>query len=276
MKGELQKFRTDRYTSFDSSKLKYYPAANPNGKGVLICPGGGYSFLAIDGEGQVPAQFVNELGFDAWVLQYTTTTGRTTPPPWLQRLIEAAQSATGPIDFSQFQEPVEELTDPIYPAPMHEAAAALAYIRSQKTLSKLGIWGFSAGGHLAGVALTTPANNVDFGILSYPVLALEGPYAHLGSARNLIGENPPAGLAAELSVQNRVSASTPPTFLFHTTNDTAVSVKNTLLFANAMGKHNRPFQLCILPDGHHGLGLALDSPMHNWTSELERFLTYSI
>jgi len=224
----------------------------------------------------VPAQFVNTLGFDAWVLQYTTTTGKTTPPPWLQRLIEAAQSATGPIDFSQFQEPVEEPIDPIYPAPMHEAAAALVHIRSQKTLSKLGIWGFSAGGHLAGVTLTTPANNVDFGILSYPVLTLEGPHAHVRSACNLIGENPPAGLAAELSVQNRVSSSTPPTFLFHTTNDGAVTVQNTLMFADAMAKHSRPFQLCILPHGNHGLGLALDNPVHNWSLELERFLTYSI
>jgi acetyl esterase/lipase len=242
---------------------------------VLICPGGGYCFLSIDGEGHVPAQFVNALGVDAWVLQYTTTTGGTTPPPWLQRLIDAVQSGA-PIDFSQIQEPVEDLKDPIYPAPIHEVAAALAYIRSQKTLSKLGIWGFSAGGHLAGVALTTPENNVDFGILSYPVLTLEGPHAHKASARNLIGENPPAGLAAELSVQNRVSASTPPTFLFHTTNDTAVPVQNTLLFADAMAKHNRPFQMCILPDGHHGLGLALEAPVHNWTSELERFLTYSV
>jgi alpha-beta hydrolase superfamily lysophospholipase len=241
---------------------------------VLICPGGGYAFLSIDGEGQPPAQFLNTLGFDAWVLRYKTTTGKSTPPPWLQRLIEAAQK--GPVDYSQFKEPVEEHADPIYPAPMHDVSTALAYIRSQKMLSQIGIWGFSAGGHLAGVALTTPENRIDFGILAYPVITLEGPYTHDGSMRNLIGTNPPAGLAAELSVQNRVSASTPPTFLFHTANDAAVPIQNALLFANAMAKNGRPFQLCTLPDGHHGLGLALDSPMHNWTWELQRFLTYSI
>jgi acetyl esterase/lipase len=204
------------------------------------------------------------------VLQYTTTTGGTTPPP---RPIEAAEPATEPtIDYSKFKEP----TDPLHPAPMQEAAAALAHIRSQKTLSKIGIWGFSAGGHVAGVALTTPANKVDFGILSYPVLTMEGPHAHKGSVHNLLGSNPPAGLAAELSVQNRVCAATPPTFLFHTANDAAVPVQNTLAFVEAMARHNRPFQLCVLPDGHHGLGLARDAPEHSWTSELERFLTYSI
>lgn len=243
---------------------------------MLVCPGGGRSFLSIEGESKAPAQFLNAQGFDAWVLHYTTTTGGTMPPLWLQRLIEAVHSATGPIDFSQFQEPVEEPSELIYPAPMLEVAAALAHIRTQKTISKLGIWGFSAGDHLAGFALTTPANNLDFGILSYPVLTLEGPHAHMGSARNLIGEKPHAGLAAELSVQNRVSASAPPTFLFHTINEAVVTVQNTLLFADAMAKHSRPFQLCIPLDGHHGLGLALDAPVHNWTSEFERFLTYSI
>lgn len=231
--------------------------------------------MSVDGEGQVSAKFLNALGFDAWVLHYTTTTGSTEPPPWLQQLIQAVQSGEE-LDFSKFQEPTGEPVDPIYPKPMEDAAAALAHIRSQKTYSKLGIWGFSAGGHLAGVALTTPEYKLDFGILAYPVLTLEGEYAHMGSARNLIGDNPPAGLAEELSVQNRVSASTPPTFVFHTTDDTAVHVQNALLFADAMSRHKRPFQLCILPEGHHGLGLALDEPVHNWTSELGRFLTHSI
>lgn len=209
-----------------------------------MCPGGGYAIVAIDKEGYKPAAFLNNLGIDAWVLDYTTTS-----------------NATGPI----------------YPQPQEEALEALEYIRKENpTINKLGIWGFSAGGHLAAVTLTNPDASLDFGILAYPVITFEGNYTHVGSRINLIGADASAEMEHELSAQNLVSATTPPTFLFHTSNDGTVPVQNTYLYAEAMAKFKRQTQVLVLPDGGHGLGLALDDPVRNWTHELARFLNYSI
>ncbi|EFQ30841.1 endo-1,4-beta-xylanase B [Colletotrichum graminicola] len=227
----------------DTAQITYFPAANSTGTGVLVCPGGGYAVVAIDKEGYAPAKLLNSLGIDAWVLDYTTASNA---------------------------------TPPIYPKPQDEALDSLSYIRGQNRTTKLGIWGFSAGGHLAAVTLTNPDARLDFGILAYPVITLEGNYTHIGSRDNLIGANASAELEHELSAQNRVSATTPPTFLFHTADDDVVPVQNTLLFAEAMAAHSRPAQVLILPDGPHGLGLALDDPQRSWTPELERFLEYSI
>ncbi|ETS85895.1 hypothetical protein PFICI_03920 [Pestalotiopsis fici W106-1] len=225
-----------------SSQLAYFPAASPVGTGVIICPGGGYSHLSLVKEGSTPAAWLNDLGIDAWVLTYTTT---------------ANQSA------------------PLYPTPLVEALDAVEYVKSQDVVTKLGIWGFSAGGHLAAVTVTNPAADLDFGILAYPVISM-GEYAHKGSRDNLIGANASAELTFNTSAQNLVSSTTPPTFLFHTADDATVNVHNSLLYAAAMANYSRPFQTLILPDGSHGLGLALDDAQRNWTPELERFITYSI
>ncbi|KAK1598411.1 endo-1,4-beta-xylanase B [Colletotrichum navitas] len=227
----------------DTAQITYFPAANSTGTGVLVCPGGGYAMVSIDNEGYIPAKFLNSLGIDAWVLDYTTASNA---------------------------------TPPIYPKPQNEALDALSYIRGQNRTTKLGIWGFSAGGHLAAVTLTNPDARLDFGILAYPVITLEGNYTHIGSRDNLIGANASPELEHELSAQNRVSATTPPTFLFHTADDDVVPVQNTLLFAEAMAAHSRSAQVLVLPDGPHGLSIALWDPQRNWTPELERFLKYSI
>ncbi|TDZ33847.1 Endo-1,4-beta-xylanase B [Colletotrichum spinosum] len=227
----------------NDAQITYFPAANSTGTGVLVCPGGGYARVSIAKEGYAPARFLNDLGIDAWVLDYTT-----------------ASNATAPIS----------------PKPQDEALDALAYIRRQNRTSKLGIWGFSAGGHLSAVTLTNPDARLDFGVLAYPVITLEGGYAHRGSRDNLVGANASAETLRRLSAQNLVSATTPPTFLFHTFNDASVPVQNTLMFAEAMAKYKRPTQVLILPDGSHGLGLALDDPKRSWTPELARFLKYSI
>lgn len=209
-----------------------------------MCPGGGYSHVSIAKEGYAPAEYLNKLGIDAWVLDYTTTSNATAP---------------------------------IYPKPQNEALAALDYIRNQKpAMKKLGIWGFSAGGHLAATTLTNPEARIDFGILAYPVITFDGNYTHVGSRDNLIGAKSTTEEQRKLSAQNLVSITTPPTFLFHTSNDAAVSVQNTYLFANAMAAHERLAQVLVLPDGGHGLGLALDDPKRSWTLELTRFLKYSI
>ncbi|CAI0643294.1 unnamed protein product [Colletotrichum noveboracense] len=227
----------------DTAQITYFPAANSTGTGVLVCPGGGYTHVSISKEGYIPATFLNSLGIDAWVLDYTTAANTTAP---------------------------------IYPKPQDEALEALAYIREQNRTTKLGIWGFSAGGHLSAVTLTNPEASLDFGILAYPVITLEGNYTHKGSRDNLIGANATAEMQHNLSAQSLVSATTPPTFLFHTFNDATVPVQNTLLFVEAMTNFKRPTQVIILPDGSHGLGLALDDPKRSWTPELARFLKYSI
>ncbi|KAF5656558.1 endo-1,4-beta-xylanase B [Fusarium heterosporum] len=230
--------------ALDPRQLTYFPSANSTGTGVLVCPGGGYSHVAIAKEGYVPAQYLNGLGIDAWVLDYTTTANATAP---------------------------------IYPSPQMEALAALDYIRRQKPgIEKLGIWGFSAGGHLAATTLVNSEAKIDFGILAYPVITLEEDYTHIGSRNSLIGANATDELQRKLSAQNLVSKTTPPTFLFHTSNDPAVPVQNTYMFAEAMAAHGRLTQVLILPDGKHGLGLAVDDPVRSWTPELTRFLNYSI
>ncbi|CCT75311.1 related to protein MCH2 (monocarboxylate permease homolog) [Fusarium fujikuroi IMI 58289] len=212
----------------DIAKLTAFLVANSTGTGVLICPGGGYSHVSIVKEGYKPAAYLNELGIDAWVLDYTTTLNATAP---------------------------------IYPKPENEVFAALKKIRHENPkIDKLGIWGFSAGGHLASTTLTNPNAGLDFGILAYPVITLEGNYTHAGSRDNLVGPNATAEELHDLSAQNLVSDTTPPTFLFHTFDDQAVPVQNTLMFAEAMAAHKRKAQVLILPDGPHGLGLALDDP----------------
>ncbi|KAH7191582.1 major facilitator superfamily domain-containing protein [Fusarium oxysporum] len=228
----LVAFISDRDTmKLDIAKLTAFLVANSTGTGVLVCPGGGYSHVSIVKEGYTPAAYLNKLGIDAWVLDYTTTSNATAP---------------------------------IYPKPEDEVFAALKKIRHENPkIEKLGIWGFSAGGHLASTTLTNSKAGLDFGILAYPVITLEGNYTHIGSRDNLVGPNATAEELHDLSAQNLVSDTTPPTFLFHTFDDQAVPVQNTLMFAEAMAAHKRKAQVLILPDGPHGLGLALDDPQYH-------------
>ncbi|KAH6659208.1 Alpha/Beta hydrolase protein [Truncatella angustata] len=221
-------------------KLTYYPAqASPNGTGVLVVPGGGYGYVSLEKEGISPAAWLNERGFDAWTLEYTTTD--TDAPP-------------------------------IYPKPMNEALDAVRQIRREGRVAKLGIWGWSAGGHLAAITITNAEAQLDFAILAYPVISMEPETTHLGSLHNLLGHDAGAGLRKSMSAENRVSQHTPPVFIFHTGNDAAVPVMNALLFASALASHGCAFQILVLPDGPHGIGLALDDPKLSWTGELDRWL----
>lgn len=220
--------------------LQFFPASKPNKSGVLVVPGGGYSDISGDKEGTVPAVWLNELGFDAWVLTYTCASGDTPTP--------------------------------IYPVPIKEALEAVKKIRAENRVAKLGIWGWSAGGHLSAITATTPEAVLDFAILSYPVISMEYPVTHSGSRNNLLGDDASPELVHDMSAQNRVSKATPPTFVFHTANDGAVPVENSLLFAMAMARNQRPFKLFVLPDGPHGIGMAFDDPKLTWTAELDRWL----
>jgi len=220
------------------------PEATANGTAAVVCPGGGYRMLAIDHEGKQVAEWLNTLGVSAFVLQYRI----------------------GP----RYR----------HPAPLLDAQRALRLVRARAREfridpARLGIVGFSAGGHLA----TTTGNRFDDGrpespdpvdrmssrpdfmVLGYPVISLAAPYAHKGSRQNLLGEGADPGLVDELSSERHVTARTPPAFLFHTADDAGVPVENSLAFAQALHEAHVPVELHVYPHGPHGVGLAPRDPV---------------
>jgi len=234
----------------------YLPQTNGMQSGVVVCPGGGYGVLAVDHEGKQIADWLNARGVAAFVLRY--------------RL--------GP----RYHHPIE----------LGDAQRALRFVRSHAAeygiaTDKIGIWGFSAGGHLASTAGThfdsgnasaaDPIDRVssrpDFMILAYPVISLATQYVHRGSLRNLLGENPDPQLAASLSNETQVTPQTPPTFLFHTTTDSGVPVENSVLFYLALRKAGVPAEIHIYEQGPHGVGLALFDPILSaWSRQLEPWM----
>lgn len=226
-------------------KLTYYPAQAPNNTGVLVVPGGGYGYVSLEKEGIKPAAWLNERNFDCWVLEYTCAD--------------------------------DETPGPIYPKPLNEALDAVRQIRHGGRVQKLGIWGWSAGGHLSAITATNAEAHLDFAILAYPVISMDPEVTHLGSLHNLLGHDAEPELRESMSAETRVTKHTPPVFLFHTGNDGAVPVQNALLFVSALAKHGCAFEILVLPDGPHGIGLALDDPKLTWTGELDRWLrTYIV
>jgi acetyl esterase/lipase len=209
------------------------------GAAMVVCPGGGYGMLAIDHEGRQVAEWFNSLGITAFVLKY--------------RL--------GPRYH--------------HPAMLEDAGRAIRTVRAGAEKWKLdphriGIIGFSAGGHLASTAAThfdagksdaddaieRASSRPDRAILVYPVIALATPYGHSGSLRNLLGDNPPRELIESLSNERQVTRDTPPTFLAHTNADGGVPAENSLLFALALRKAGVPVELHLFERGPHGLGLG--------------------
>ncbi len=239
----------------DKPSLTPYLAKVPNGTAVVVCPGGGYQHLAMDHEGVQIAKWLNSLGISAFVLQY--------------RL--------GPKYH--------------HPAMINDAQRAIRTVRSRAAAlhiepNRIGIWGFSAGGHLASTAAThfdsgnagaadpidRAGSRPDFAILSYPVISL-GEYAHVGSRNNLLGTSPDPKLVEDLSNDLRVTAQTPPTFLFHTTADATVPVENSVRFYLALRKAGVPAEMHIFQNGPHGVGLApTDATLSIWGQLLANWL----
>jgi acetyl esterase/lipase len=227
--------------------------------GVVVCPGGGYTHLAMDHEGRQIAQWLNSLGVAAFVLKY--------------RL--------GPRYH--------------HPAPLQDAQRAIRLVRSRArefgiAPDRIGIWGFSAGGHLASTAGThfdagqpeaadpveRMSSRPDFLILAYPVISLTE-YVHHGSRTNLLGENPDPRLLELLSNEKQVTPQTPPTFLFHTTEDQGVPPENSILFYLALRKAGVPAEMHIYQRGKHGVGLAPSDPvLSTWAARLADWLKASV
>jgi acetyl esterase/lipase len=209
----------------------YAPAHATTDAAIIVAPGGSYRNLASNHEGRQVANFLNAAGMNAFVLKY--------------RL--------GP----RYHHPVE----------LGDAQRAIALVRSRAqefgvSPSRIGIMGFSAGGHLASSVSThnDAANRPDFAILVYPVISLTAPYTHQGSLHNLLGDTPDPGLARELSSELQVTANTPPTFLFSTSADKTVPAENSVAYYLALHKAGVPAELHIFQNGPHGVGLALADP----------------
>src|SRR5262249_6545525 len=161
-----------------------------------------------------------------------------------------------------------------HPAPLQDAQRALRLVRARAREyaidpARLGILGFSAGGHLAATTGThfdegrpdaadpieRMGSRPDFMVLAYPVMSFVAPFAHGNSRQNLLGESPDPALAAQLSNETQVTARTPPAFLFHTADDPGVPVENSVVFFEALHRAGVPAELHVFPHGRHGVGL---------------------
>lgn len=238
-----------------SIQLYQPPADKASGAAIVVCPGGGYGRLAPH-EGHDVAVWLGSIGVTAVVLKY--------------RL--------GP----RYQ----------HPAMMQDVMRAIRFTRSKASEWKIdpnrvGVMGFSAGGHLASTAAThfdagdpsakDPIERIksrpDVAILCYAVITMTDPHTHKGSRKNLLGDAPSQEMIDLMSNEKRVNAATPPAFLFHTADDAAVTVENSLLFAAGLRKAGVPHELHVYERGRHGVGLAQNDPaLSTWPRLLENWL----
>lgn len=236
----------------------YQPKKKTSDATVIICPGGGYSILAIDHEGHDIAKWFANRGITTFVLKY--------------RL------------------PQDELFENKEIRPLQDAQQAIRIVRKNASKygissEKVGIMGFSAGGHLASTAsthfqtqvgeITDPNISVrpDFSILIYPVITFGDRFTHLGSRTNLIGENPSIEKMEKYSNDKRVTKDTPPTFLISTTDD-GVQPENSIQYFLACKKNKVPVEMHIYEKGGHGYGLTKKNrgPVETWDARLEDWL----
>jgi len=232
----------------DADKPALTPWLVKNGSGltVIVCPGGGYGGLAMDHEGRQIAAWLNSQGIAAFVLKYRLGPRYRHPAP-LQDLQQAIRTVR--------RRAKEWNVDP----------------------ARLGVWGFSAGGHLASTAAThfeAPGTRPDFAILAYPVITFTNEeFVHKGSRKNLLGDSPGSDLKEDLSTELRVTRETPPTFLFHTSEDKGVPPENSILFYMACRKAGGPVEMHIYEKGPHGVGLgATDLALSSWPARLADWL----
>jgi acetyl esterase/lipase len=240
----------------DKPAITIFRATGAGGTSVIVAPGGGYRNLSMDKEGRQVASWFNAMGVTAFVLRY--------------RL--------GP----RYHHPIE----------LGDAQRAIRLVRSRAMQlgiapDRIGMMGFSAGGHLTATAGThfddgnrdasDPVDRVssrpDFLILAYPVISFDPAIAHRGSEQSLLGDNPDPKLIQELSDELQVTAKTPPAFLFHTNADTTVPAENSVRFYLALRQAKVPAEIHIFQNGPHGVGLDLGDPaLSQWPVLLTNWL----
>ncbi len=233
------------------------PASDTPTGALIICPGGGYGGLAMGHEGKEMAEWANEMGLAAIICDYR------------HRGKEYG-----------------------HPAPLQDAQRAIRLVRAKSTdwnidSTRVGILGFSAGGHLVSTVLTRfdggdsqnadtierQSSRPDYGILAYPVILFGQPATHKGSEKNLLGESPDPKLLESFQSDLNVTKETPPTFLFHTLEDKGVPPQNSVAFYAAMIRHGVPGELHVFEKGAHGLGLAKKTPgTSEWPNVCRRWL----
>lgn len=236
----------------------YSPKNKTTDAAVIICPGGGYGILAYDHEGTEIAEWFNKNGMTAVVLKY--------------RL------------------PERESFDNVSIRPLQDAQTAIRYVRKNAdkygiSKDKIGIMGFSAGGHLAATAstlfdtqvgeVTDPSVSVrpDFSLLIYPVISFDKDITHVGSKENLIGKNPSKEDEIRFSPEKQVKADTPPAFLVSTTDDWVVP-ENSIAYFLACKKNKVPVEMHIYEKGGHGYALKDNNlgPVQSWPDRMEDWL----
>jgi acetyl esterase/lipase len=237
--------------------LTRFSPTNPNGKSIIICPGGGYSILASGHEGIDVAKALNDLGVTAFILKYRLPSDRTA------------------IDKSL--------------APLQDAQQAIRMVRKNAekwglNANKIGIMGFSAGGHLAATATTHFAEKADpsvsdtisvrpdFSMLIYPVISFDTTITHKGSRNNLISTNPTAEMTQKFSNELHITPQTPPIFLVHAGNDATVPVENSLRFYQNCIKNKVPAEMHLYPKGKHGFGMNNKTTEDKWMERLATWL----
>lgn len=223
---------------------------------IVICPGGGYGHLALDHEGHQIASWLNSIGVTGVILEY-----------------RHRGKGYG------------------HPAPLQDVQRAMRHVRHHAgdwhvDPSKVGVIGFSAGGHLASSvsvhhddgdaeaddAIERQSCRPDFSVLCYAVLAFGQPFTHKGSQRNLLGKQPTADLIAKMSSDRQVTAMTPPTFLWHTTADGVVPPENSIAYYMALRKHKVPCEMHLFEKGRHGIGLGKGHAAERWPELCQRWL----
>lgn len=231
-----------------------------NRPAVLICPGGGYSHLAINKEGYRVAKWLNSIGVAAMVLKY--------------RL------------------PSDQLMEDKKTGPLQDAQRSMRWIRNHAEkwnidAQQVGVMGFSAGGHLAASLSTLYAKKTydpllkdikarpDFSILIYPVISMEDQYTHKGSQENLLGKNASESLKKAFSLDLQVDSNTPPTFLVHASDDKAVPVTNSLRYYSALQAVAVSAEMHLYEQGGHGFGLGNTTANKKWPAALKDWLITS-
>lgn len=210
---------------YEPSLTVFFPEGKSNGQAVVICPGGGYAYLAAGHEGYKVAEWLNGQGVTGIVLKYRMPAGK-------------------------------------HQIPLKDALTAVEMVRANAEEwgidpAMIGVMGFSAGGHLASTAathFTSEADRPDFAVLIYPVITM-GDLTHMGSRNNLLGEEPDNSLIDAYSNEKHISPGTPPVFIAFSDDDRAVDPRNGTMFYNKAKEAGVPAELHIYPAGGHGWGV---------------------